>query len=416
MRSKIDEALGLIEKARELLKDADHRDARAFAMRHACDMAIDSHSGKKSGVPERASFGPPGERPSVWMLRYQDAEVRDSVFHSDLYGDAGAEMMAREQYERSSVQWNCTLFRTASLDPVDDELQRARADRLEASLRTLAKRIEDGPSTMDESTAADLVEARIAMGEVEDEKSALERILVVIGAKHAKRLESLRKETKDLRSRATRDARHAPEIFETEEMSRLDAEVAAYEADRLARAEAELATAESVDAILRDDPRKALLPIGTVVRTRAVDRLAFRWAMPMEGSIGVVTGWSTMRSRHVSVSFMGDVAMNDGATWTGEVGNPVMQDFLASELEVVQSGTVMDSGEPVATVGWTPTHGHGSKGTPMYDESMVVSAAGHLWRTQLIGGVPECTQTAMDDGNGRMVAFSHLRLLKGDDA
>lgn len=107
------------------------------AVSHACRMGLDAITGTVPGGPVLASFGEPGKRRQKWIIHYQDAEVGSVVYDSALYGDAEAELLARDHYARASVQWNCTLLKIATLDASDEERHRVRAEALERSLRNL---------------------------------------------------------------------------------------------------------------------------------------------------------------------------------------------------------------------------------------------------------------------------------------
>lgn len=114
------------------------------AVSHACRMALDAITGTDTDGPVLASFGEPGKRRQKWIIHYQDAEVGSVVYDAALYGDAEAELLARDHYARASVQWNCTLLRIATLDADDEERHRIRAEALERSLRALRGLIADG--------------------------------------------------------------------------------------------------------------------------------------------------------------------------------------------------------------------------------------------------------------------------------
>lgn len=132
------EITALLTRARDLSgAAASDADVTMASVSHACRMGLDAIRGTGAGHPTLASFGEPGRRRQKWIIHYQDAEVGSVVYDAALYGDAEAELLAREHYERASVQWNCTLLRIAALDPAQEDRHRVRAEALEASLRTL---------------------------------------------------------------------------------------------------------------------------------------------------------------------------------------------------------------------------------------------------------------------------------------
>jgi hypothetical protein len=91
----------------------DPADRRLPAIEHALKRIMDMMTGGGDPETELCSFGEPAKRRQKWLLVFQDAEVGTMVFDAALYGDAEAELLAREAYHSASVQWNCTLFKVA---------------------------------------------------------------------------------------------------------------------------------------------------------------------------------------------------------------------------------------------------------------------------------------------------------------
>ena len=132
------EIVALLSSAFDLANtNTDDLNTAMTAVAHACRMGLDAITGATAGGPVFASFGEPDKRRQKWIIHYQDAEVGSVVYDAALYGDAEAELLARDHYARASVQWNCTLLRIATLDASDEERHRVRSEALERSLRAL---------------------------------------------------------------------------------------------------------------------------------------------------------------------------------------------------------------------------------------------------------------------------------------
>lgn len=139
------EVVALLSSAFDLADaNASDHDGTMTAVAHACRMALDAASGTATAGPTLASFGEPAKRRQKWIIHYQDAEVGSVVYDAALYGEAEAELLARDHYARASIQWNCTLLRIATIDAADEERQRVRASALEESLRRLRSLVVDG--------------------------------------------------------------------------------------------------------------------------------------------------------------------------------------------------------------------------------------------------------------------------------
>jgi hypothetical protein len=158
-----DDVVALLTRAYDLAA-TDEVDTVMTAVRHACRMGLDAASGANAAGPTLASFGEPAKRRQKWIIHYQDAEVGAVVYDAALYGDAEAELLAREHYERASVQWNCTLMRIAALDPADEDRHHIRAEALEKALRALRGMV-GGQSHPDDRTALAAADALLADGE-----------------------------------------------------------------------------------------------------------------------------------------------------------------------------------------------------------------------------------------------------------
>jgi hypothetical protein len=114
------------------------------SIRIAARMGLDAVSGTSTPRTVLASWGEPDRRTQKWMLHFEDTEMGTMVFDAALYGEDQAELLARDAYRRAKVAWNCTLFRVAADDPLDDERQRRRADALEATLQARGQAGDDG--------------------------------------------------------------------------------------------------------------------------------------------------------------------------------------------------------------------------------------------------------------------------------
>lgn len=105
--------LDRLERIHESAKAVDPNDRRLPAMESALKRIMDMMTERGDPETELCSFGEPAKRRQKWMIIFQDAEVGNVLYDADLYGDAEAELLAREAYHGASVQWNCTLFKVA---------------------------------------------------------------------------------------------------------------------------------------------------------------------------------------------------------------------------------------------------------------------------------------------------------------
>lgn len=402
------EAMRLLQQAYDAVSDdAARSDPRLAAIRHACLMGLEAAAGDTaSGTAPLATFGEPGDRRQRWIIRFEDADVPDAVYDSRIHGEAGAELLARAAYREAEGTWNCHLMRIASSDAADEERQRARADRLEKEIAELRTR-----------HAGIMEVAAVGREAVEaTTKGTVPFLAARIVKSHEKHLGELRSDLKrHERSLETERRYHESNPEDRSALSAQELEdIATYETHQVRKSAMlarDLALAERVHETWRTDPSSLLLPIGTVVRTRAVEMLDDDWPIPVPGTVGVVVGYSDMRSRPNMVRFMGRVEMTAYEPWYGDVDRTVQYNYLPEELDILGKGTIVDTDETVDGPGWRPTHGHGRKDAILYTESMVVRSGGFLWRVQPCPDLPECTQVTTDDEDGRK-RFSHLRLLE----
>lgn len=407
------EAVRLLKAAHDCIpQDAADGDPRLAAILHACRMGLDAAVTDPLPRPELASYGVPGQRSQKWILRFEDTEVGDMVFDAAVHGEAQAELLARDAYRRSETNWNCFLFRIAALDPADEERQRVRADRLESALRDVRARLARS-SPEDKDCVAALIGADIALGELDPAEAPLLAVALPLKAEHARHLQEITHE-RDRHERSLAQDRAYREKYPRDDetpLSRKDQQLFAQVRDAEGRKSIELARdvalAERVAAAWADEPASLLLPIGSIVKVKPTEQLPDDWPIPKADSIGVVTGYSRLRSRPNVVSFMGRVSMSAYEDRRGDEDRAVHYNYLPEELEIIGHGSIVDTDVPVRHAGWWPTHGHGTKGTVLYSESMVVRSNGFLWRVQPCSGPPECTQIARDDAGGRS-RFDHL--------
>jgi len=404
------QAVDLLKAAHDLIgEDEADADPTLAAIRAACRMGLDASTPQHRGRPTLASWGEPGKRTQKWMLHFEDAEARSVVYDAALYGEEEAELLAREAYRRATTNWNCTLLKVAALDPFDEGRQRVRANALEASLRETLTRIERSEPSHDDDVRM-RVRARVALGDVTPEQVPVELVLASLRPANARRISEKRRELESHLERvatmAKLDARD-PAEDEREELRRKDhAERGAMATFRLERDVARLAR---VERALVENPRSLLLPLGTQVRVAGFDATAMLdtdWPLPIAGSKGVVTGYSTLEARPNVVSFVERVLQTSGSAVPFDEERPHQMNYLPDELIVDGHGTLHDD-TVIDAPGWWPTHEHGTKGEILYGVSMVVESAGHLWRIQPCSGPPVCTQITTADEKGRK-RFSHL--------
>lgn len=401
------EALRLLREAYESVpEDAARTDPRLAAIRYACRIGIEASMDAPPQSPiALATFGETADRRQRWIIRFEDAEVPDAVYDARIHGEARAEMLARAAFREAEGMWNCHLLRIAAIDPADEERQRARADRLEREITALR----DGIGADDQrAEAGENAIALLTKGTV---PFLAERIL----RSHAKHLEQLNGEIRRHERSQEAERRYLQSNPEDHsDLSEQDREDIAtsrrYASQKSATLARDLALAERVQEAWRKDPASLLLPIGTMVRTRSIDMLPDDWPLPIPGTVGVVVGYSDMRSRPNVVAFMGKVEMTAYDAWHGDEDRAVYFNYLPDEIEILEAGSVVDTDEPVDVPGWRPTHGHGREGAVLYSESMVVRSNGFLWRVQPCPDLPQCTQITIDDEGGR-ARFSHLHLL-----
>lgn len=397
------EALRLLMQAHDAIpEEAARRDPRLAAIRHACIMGLDAS--RENGAPEMAlaTFGAPEDRRQRWIVRFEDSEIADVVYDARMHGEAGAELLARAAFREAEGMWNCHLMRIASLDPADEERQRARADLLEREMAALSERTD--PDAGDVKAGEEAV-ALLTVGTVPF-------IADRIGKSHERHLAELRSGLRRHERSQEIERRYLQSNPEDHSgLSEQDLEDIAtsrrYSSQKSATFARDIALAERVDEAWRNDPASLLLPLGTMVRARPIEMLPDDWPLPIPGTIGVVVGYSDMRSRPNVVAFMGRVEMTAYEAWHGDEDRAVHFNYLPDELEILGAGSIMDTDEPIDAPGWRPTHGHGRKGDVLYTESMVVRSNGFLWRIQPCPELPECTQITASDDDGRK-RFAHL--------
>jgi hypothetical protein len=409
------QAVDLLKAAHDLIgSDEADADPTLAAIRAACRMGLDAASPRELVRPTLASWGEPGRRTQKWMLHFEDAEVGTIVYDAALYGEKEAELLAREAYRTATVNWNCTLLRVAALDPFDEDRQRTRANVLEASLRELRAKVETAQPTYAEDVDM-RVRAAVALGDVTPEQVPIELVLTSLRPANAKQIAEKRRELqRHLEGVATMtrlDARDPAEDGQEDSRRR---DRARHDEEKTFQLERDLARLVRIEKSLVDDPGSLLLPLGTVVRVAGFDAttmLDTDWPLPIGGSKGVVTGYSTLAGRPNVVSFVEKVLETSGSAVLCDDERPHSVNYLPEELIVDGHGTLHD-GAIVDRPGWWPTHGHGTRGEILYSESMVVESAGRLWRIQPCSGPPVCTQITTADEEGRE-RFSHLVPLVG---
>jgi 8-oxo-dGTP diphosphatase len=285
---------------------------------------------------------------------------------------------------------------------------------LTSAVNDLRGRVQIGEYA-DRHLVESLVQAAVAVGDIAPDAAPEERILMPMRAHHRRGLAKLRREIAETDESIARDRRRAerlPEVEENEEDRELFARYRRDVDAKRTRLLRDLARAEDVSRRLDDDPASLLLPLGTTVATRAPEILDGDWPMPVEGTRGVVVGYSTLFNRPNVVAFAQDVKETGGdvVLFDEEEANRLFQvNYLPEELEVVADGELVD-GTPVDRPGWWPTHSHHDRDSILYSESMVVRGDGRLWRVQPCSSLPECTQIALDTDEGR-TDFDHLKPL-----
>lgn len=145
MTNLLAEAIERLKALHDLIPEEEaDRSVDLASIRIATRMALDGINRTSTPRPVLASWGEPGRRTQKWMLHFEDTEMGTMVFDATLYGEDQAELLARDAYRRAKVAWNCTLFRVATDDPLDEERQRRRADALEARLQACDPAGRDG--------------------------------------------------------------------------------------------------------------------------------------------------------------------------------------------------------------------------------------------------------------------------------
>jgi hypothetical protein len=415
MSTTLHEAVSHLKAIQDLItpEEAD-RDATLAGILSASRMALECIVRTPGAMPVLASWGEPSKRSQKWMLHFEDTEVRTMVFDASIYGEAEAELLARDAYRTAQRSWNCTLLKVASLDPLEDDAQRRRADALEASLREMqAVVLRTSPSHADDIEMR--LRADLALGEIVESDLRIERVMASIRPENDGELREKRRQLDRLldlvRTRKRMDERDpAEDDAETRRRETRDL------ADVLARTRLEkrIARLERVEKAAKEDPSSLLLPLGSLVRVAEFDLDDTRdvqWPLPLSGSLGVVSGYSAGNGRTNIVSFVEDMVDTHGEDRRFDGEDPHRMNYLPDELVVVSHGRLHD-GMPVDIPGWWPTHGHGSEGHILYSESMVVSNGGYRWRIEPCSGPPECTQMTTDDAAGDL-EFRHLVPLTG---
>lgn len=144
MKPLLVDAIRRLKELHDLIpEDAADSDVDLASIRIAARMGLDAVNGTSAPQPLLASWGEPDRRTQKWMLHFEDTEMGTMVFDAALYGEEQAELLARDAYRRAKIAWNCTLFRVAADDPLDEERQRRRADALEARLQAHGVRDDD---------------------------------------------------------------------------------------------------------------------------------------------------------------------------------------------------------------------------------------------------------------------------------
>ena len=148
---------------------------------------------------------------------------------------------------------------------------------------------------------------------------------------------------------------------------------------------------------VENDPRKLLVPLGTVVET--LEHHAGPYArLPVAGSRGVVVGYATDNENVNIVSFPSKVSDDDGYVYKFDETDdcperPPSFRYPAEALTIVEDARAW-GGTPIEDVGYVATHIHDEdwRTPPRQGHDMVVEAMGWLWRIQEINGIPERTQ------------------------
>lgn len=364
--------------------------AEDAAIRYAIGCALDVAAGLKGGSeplddPGLATFGEPARRHTVWILRYLDAEVGDMHWDAQTHGEIGAETMARAAYAAAIGNWNCTLYRTATLVP--EGLQRTRMRELLGEAVAKASEIS--------RYGVSPVAAKILKAMGGDDRG----MGPVVAACRASIDRTLREQQRKL--------------SEAEDMVQLHQRCAARSTgdDRLSSEERLNDLAHEVPAIrsrisrveeakrgMKKDPESQFLPIGTVVSTSTIQESSIS-PLPVAGSKGVVVGYNTQSDRCILVAMEHGTRTVDGGTYEMYDPDAAEEDceyrpakfnFRRDELTVVSPGRLVGRDEN-DLVGFRPTHvDHEDDDEP----NMLVEAHGFVWRIMLINDVPECTQIA----------------------
>lgn len=136
MKPLLVDAIRRLKELHDLIpEDAADSDVDLASIRIAARMGLDAVNGTSAPQHLLASWGEPDRRTQKWMLHFEDTEMGTMVFDAALYGEEQAELLARDAYRRAKVAWNCTLFRVATDDPLDEERQRRRANELESKIQ-----------------------------------------------------------------------------------------------------------------------------------------------------------------------------------------------------------------------------------------------------------------------------------------
>lgn len=280
--------------------------------------------------------------------------------------------------------------------------------RLTASVIDMRKGMNLGEYA-DKHAYRTMINAGVALGEIAPDEVALLKILMPMRDRNAAELSKKRRELAEIDEDIARDARRA--IHDADD-PRDDASAQRYRTDRENRRNRtvrDITRGEDVMSRLTNDPASLMLPLGTTVRVRPFNTMPGDWPLPVEGTLGVVTGYSTLYGRPNVVAFPQEVMETSGhlVLFDEDEANRYHQvNYLPEELEVMSAGELAD-GTPVDQPGWWPTHRHYNRFDTLYNESMVVRGAGRLWRIQPSSLLPECTQITLDTQEGRK-AFDHL--------
>lgn len=366
------------------------------ALRYAMRCAMDTAAGLRREPPDLATYGEPGRRRTVWILRFEDAEVGEMTFDSSIYGELDAELLAREAFEKHIQNWNCTLFHTAP------GTSKAESDaRMQELLRAAAEKASERHKYGVSPIFRTLLEAA---GDAKDDKARTGPMLMAWRSSLRRRVRELRSDVESKRDTVALYERLLSKAKDEEERSitQIDLE---ERRSSLAAILIDLEKAEAALAQCDVDPLSNFLPIGTEVSVRKVEAESIN-AIPVAGSRAVVVGYNIGSDRCNVLAFLQDTKDERGGVYSmfDEDDDPEEREYRPAkfnyrrdEMDVVRYGVFVGGGENLVP-GYHATHRHGDPDKPsiLDGHNMLIESCGFTWRTQMINDVPENTQIHPD--------------------